>query len=82
MNLQSAQYNIKIPDFPPGNVPIDLAAKIFQKDRVWIRNRMEEGKLPIGVCSKSEQGEQRNFYISPKLLWEFTGYIWKGERDQ
>ena len=21
-----------------------------------------------------------NFYISPKLLWQETGYIWRGER--
>lgn len=82
MKYAETKYNIPTPEFPPGNVPLDLAAKIFQKDRVWIRNRMEEGALPIGICSKSETGDQRNFYISPKLLWEFTGYIWKGERDQ
>lgn len=21
-----------------------------------------------------------NVYISPKLLWEYTGYIWRGEK--
>ena len=34
--------------------------------------------LPIGTVT--EAPGRVNVYISPKLLWEFTGYIYDGEQ--
>lgn len=74
--LSSMQY----PLFGIGSVPIDIVAKVFQKDPTWVREGIEKGWLPIGICTQVG-GKRRNFYISPKKLWELTGYVWKGEEN-
>ena len=71
------------------NVPVKEAAKIYGKDPAWVRAGLICGWLPIGYATRN--GEQItsldqinskhriNYYISPKLLYEFTGVEWKGE---
>lgn len=78
-------------EFHPGCVPVSVAAKVYGKDASWVRTGIVAGWLPIGratrngkqVMSIEEMNSKYgriNFYISPKLLYEDTGYIWKGER--
>ncbi len=78
--------------FATGSVPVLVAAKVYGKDASWVRAGIIAGWLPIGKAIRngkcittieeinSKKG-RINFYISPKLLWEETGYIWKGERQ-
>ncbi len=77
--------------FTNGSVPVSVAARVYGKDASWIRAGIIAGWLPIGkatrngklVTSIEEMNSKYgriNFYISPKLLWSETGYIWKGER--
>lgn len=77
--------------FPDGSVPVAVAARVYGKDASWVRAGIIVGWLPIGkatrkggvVKSVDEMNSRYgriNFYISPKLLYEETGYIWKGER--
>jgi len=77
--------------FAGGSVPVSVVAKLYGKDAAWVRAGIIAGWLPIGkatrngkLITKIEDINSRygriNFYISPKLLWEETGYIWKGER--
>lgn len=75
--LGSMQY----PEFAPSEVPVKVAAKIMSKNLDWVRNNIENGSLPIGICTK-DGDNRRNFYISPKLFWELTGYVWKGEGNE
>ncbi|MBE5973306.1 MAG: hypothetical protein E7251_01760 [Paenibacillaceae bacterium] len=70
--LSAAQY----PEFGIGGVPMATVAEVYGKDATWVRQGIEDGWLPIGHMTRSES--KRNFYISPKKLWEDTGYIWKG----
>ena len=76
--------------FSKGSVPISVAAKVFGKDPCWVRAGIIAGWLPIGIATR--KGKQVteikemdsklgriNFYISPKKLFEETGYVWKGE---
>lgn len=72
MILSAAQY----PEFGIGGVPIATAAEVYGKDATWVRQGIEDGWLPIGHVVW--RGSKRNFYISPKKLWEDTGFIWKG----
>lgn len=77
--------------FGMGSVPVDLAAKVYGKDPCWVRAGIIAGWLPIGTATRngkeildvqdidSRKGKI-NYYISPKLLYEHTGYIWKGEK--
>lgn len=78
--------------FGKGSVPVVVAARIYGKDPSWVRTGIVCGWLPIGratrkgkLVTKIEDIDIRlgriNFYISPKKLWEETGYIWKGERS-
>ena len=78
--------------FADGSVPVIVAARVFGKDASWVRAGIIAGWLPIGkatrngklVTSIEEMNSKYgriNFYISPKLLWEETGFIWKGERQ-
>ena len=77
--------------FTPGSVPVAVAARIYGKDATWIRAGLITGYLQIGTATRngnvittisqmnSKYG-RINYYISPKKLYEETGYIWKGER--
>ena len=77
-------------EFGLGSVPVSVAAKVYGKDASWIRAGLIVGWLPIGNATRNgkqitkiEEMDSRlgriNYYISPKLLFEQTGYIWKGE---
>ena len=66
-----------VPEFSMEKIPVKLAAKIYGKSENWVRKGILEGWLPIGHATESEH--RINVYISPKKLWEDTGFIWKGE---
>ena len=80
------------PIFAEGSVPVAVAAKVYGKDASWVRAGIISGWLPIGTATRkgqlitsvdeidSKKG-RINFYISPKKLWEDTGYIWRGEKN-
>lgn len=78
--------------YSSGSVPIAVVAKVYGKDATWVRAGIIAGWLPIGIATR--QGEQItdisatssrlgriSFYVSPKRLYEETGYLWKGERS-
>lgn len=78
--------------FPNGSVPVAVAAKVYGKDASWVRAGIIAGWLPIGRATRNgkevkDVAEMNsckgriNYYISPKLLWEHTGYMWKGDNN-
>lgn len=78
--------------FPPGSVPVSVAARVYGKDATWVRAGIIAGWLPIGTATRKgklittvDEIDSRlgriNFYISPKKLYEDTGYVWKGEKQ-
>lgn len=82
---------MEVQTFAEGSVPVCVAARVYGKDASWVRAGIIAGWLPIGkatrggkLIAKIEEMDSRfgriNFYISPKLLYDETGYIWKGER--
>lgn len=75
-----------------GSVPVAVAARVYHKDACWVRAGIIEGWLPIGIATRngkvvkavadiSSRKGRINYYISPKRLYEDTGYEWKGERS-
>lgn len=79
-------------EFPQGSVPVAVAARVYGKDASWVRAGIVSGWLPIGKATRSgklvttiEEMDSRygriNFYISPKRLYEETGFLWKEERQ-
>ncbi len=77
--------------FVAGSVPVSVAAKVYGKDASWVRAGIIAGWLPIGKATRNgkavtslEEMDSKygriNYYISPKRLYEETGYIWKGEK--
>lgn len=36
------------PEFGPGGVPMEVAAKVYGKDALWVREGIDAGWLPIG----------------------------------
>ncbi len=81
----------ELPTFGIGSVPIKVAARVYGKDCNWVRCGIIMGWLPIGEATRGGKRVVRdlkeqnsrfgriNYYISPRLLYEQTGYIWKGE---
>lgn len=74
-----------------GSVPVAVAARVYGKDASWVRAGIIVGWLPIGtatrngrvITSLSEMDSRKgriNYYISPKALYEQTGYVWEGRR--
>jgi hypothetical protein len=79
-------------EFIKGSVPVSVAARVYGKDASWVRAGIVAGWLPIGkatrngeLVTKVEDIDSKygriNFYISPKKLWEETGYVWRGEKN-
>lgn len=77
--------------FPQGSVPVAVAARVYGKDPAWVRAGIIGGWLPIGVATRNgkqitniEECNSRygriNYYISPKLLQEHTG--WEEKEDE
>ena len=77
--------------FINGSVPVSVAARVYGKDASWVRAGIIVGWLPIGKASRAGKQVTRleemsskygriNYYISPKLLFEQTGYEWRGEK--
>lgn len=78
-----------VPEFPPGDVPVRVAAMVYGKDAEWVKAGIISGWLPIGRATRngklitdiSEMNSRFgriNYQISPRKLWEDTGFIWKG----
>ncbi len=74
-----------------GSVPVSVAAMVYGKDATWVRAGIIAGWLPIGEATRNgvkitsiEQMNSKygriNYYISPKLLYEQTGYVWEGKK--
>lgn len=77
--------------FMTGSVPVAVVSRVYGKDASWVRAGIIEGWLPIGTATRQgkiitsvEEMNSKygriNFYISPKKLFNETGYVWKGER--
>ena len=69
-------------EFAKGGVPTRVAADVFGKSEMWVRQMMHKGMLPIGIAMETEGSKKLSVYISPKLLYEYTGYIYKGEQTK
>jgi len=78
-------------EFKNGSVPVAVAARVYGKDATWIRAGLIAGWLPIGMATRNGKRVENvndinskygriNYSISPKKLYEETGYIWKGEK--
>ena len=75
--------------YPQGSVPVSVAARVYGKDSCWVRAGIIAGWLPIGTATRGgkavSMAEYRNgtgrvnFYISPKKLYEETGFMWEGK---
>ena len=74
-----------------GSVPVRVAAKVYGRDPSWVRAGIISGWLPIGQATRNgvpvtdmKQMNLKygriNYYISPKLLYEQTGFEWRGEK--
>mgnify|MGYP000081831624 FL=1 len=74
-----------------GSVPVRIAARVYGRDPAWARAGIIAGWLPIGEATRNGKRitdvQQMNsklgrisYYISPKLLYEQTGYEWRGEK--
>jgi len=77
-------------EFTSGSVPVSVAAKVYGKDASWVRAGIIAGWLPIGTATRNGKRITRieemnskygriNYQILPKLLYEQTGYVWKGK---
>jgi len=77
-------------NYEQGSVPVAEAARVYGKDPCWIRAGLISGWLPIGFATRrgkkvtnvneiNSKFGRINYYISPRLLYEQTGYVWKGK---
>lgn len=60
-------------EFSGYNISVAQAAKIIGKDQQYIRQGIIQGILPIGTAFKKQGSKQYDYYISPRLFYEFTG---------
>lgn len=78
-------------EFPAGSVPVAVVARVLGKDACWVRMGIIKGWLPIGIATRNNviltaddtfntKRGRINYYISAQKLYEFCGYVWKGEK--
>lgn len=76
-----------------GSVPVRVAAKVYGRDPCWIRAGLISGWLPIGFATRdgkkvtdiSEMDSKKgriSYYISPKKLYDETGFNYESEEKQ
>jgi len=53
-------------------ITIKHAAEILGASQQFVRIGLQRGSLPIGVAEKMPNSTRYTYYISPKLLKEFT----------
>ena len=58
--------------FSGEGIPVTEAARIMKKDQQFVRQAMIKGI----VAFMKEGSKQYDYYISPKLFYEFTGYVY------
>lgn len=79
--------------FGSGSVPIAVVARVYGKDASWVRAGIITGYLPIGTATRRGMPVTRidqmdskygriNYYVSPRKLYEETGYLWEGKRNE
>lgn len=56
-----------------GKVTIKKAALLMNKSEQFLRICIQRGSLPIGNAEKMPGSSRYNYYISPKLLSDYTG---------
>ena len=82
-----------MPEFTGRSVPVYIAAKALGRDPCFVRAGIIAGWLPIGVATRkgklitdiNEMNSRKgriNYYISPKKLYEETGYLWDGKEGK
>ena len=86
--VRMLQSSFQYPEFGKKGVPVSVAADVFGKDNAWVQAGIISGWLPIGCATQDKKQitslkemdsrKRTNYYISPKLLWELTGYVWTG----
>lgn len=64
-------------EFNGMKVPIEAAANALHVSPAFIRVGMQQGKLPIGSCFKVVGSSKLSYYISPKLLYDYSGYAYE-----
>lgn len=62
--------------FSGKNVPISVVASILHKDKQFIRISLQRGLLPIGFALRKPNSSQYTYYVSPKQLFEYSGYYY------
>lgn len=77
-----------VPEFAPGKITVNMAAKILGKSPCWVQAGIINGWLPIGyavhdgklITSLDEitSNKKVDYTIIPKKFWELTGYVWRG----
>ena len=89
-NKDTRKIIYEIPKFDGRNIPVKEVAKLMGKDQQFIRQGIIKGILPIGIAFKKEitdeylqkkESTQYDFYISPRLLWEYTGIIYNPDKQ-
>ena len=51
----------------------------MKKDKQFVRIGIQEKWLPIGVAYRNSNSTEYSYYVSPKKLYEYTGYIYREE---
>lgn len=52
----------------------------MKKDAAYIRQGLINKVLPFGCAVLKEGAKRYSYYISPKAFYEYTGYVYKGQR--
>lgn len=82
--IREIAESIQVPKFSGKHIPINKVSEILGKNPQAVRIGLQRGILPIGAAIPTtiEKGKQKfTYYVSPKLLWEYTGVVIAGQEE-
>ncbi len=80
MSESREKIYLEVPEFAEGGIDVRVAARILGKTPQYVRQGILQGILPIGSAVRTPGCKRYSYYISPKLFWEYTGYVYTGEK--
>lgn len=65
------------PVFDTASVPIEVAAKAMGTDKQTLRVMLQNNMVEFGKAFKLPGSSQYTYWISPRLFWMHTGFVYK-----
>lgn len=78
VNMEEKEIKIfQEPVFDSASIPVEVASKAMGIDKQTLRVMLQNNMFEWGKAIKMPNSSQYTYWISPRLFWLATGYIYQ-----